>query len=76
MIERGAGEIAGVEVKAGASVNQNDLRGLRKLRETTRDRFARGVVLYDGEAAIDFGDRLQAVPLRTLWESQPMGKRR
>ena len=65
VIERGAGEVAGVEVKAGASVNEHDLRGLRKLRETTGGRFVRGVVLYDGEAAIDFGDRLQAVPLPT-----------
>ncbi len=68
VVERGAGTIAGVEVKAGASVSEHDLRGLRKLRESARKRFVRGVILYDGEAAIDFGDRLQAVPVRALWE--------
>jgi hypothetical protein len=25
-------------------------------------------VLYDGEARVPFGDRLWAVPVRTLWE--------
>ena len=69
VIERGASAVAGVEVKAGASVSPHDLRGLRKLREAAGHRFVRGVVLYDGEAAIDFGDRLQAVPIRALWES-------
>lgn len=69
VIERGAGAIAGIEVKASASVSEHDLRGLRKLRESTGARFVRGVVLYDGEAAIDFGGNLHAVPLRTLWEA-------
>jgi hypothetical protein len=68
VIERGAGQIAGIEVKAAASVAERDLRGLRRLRNAAGSRFARGVVLYDGEAGIDFGDSLYAVPLRTLWE--------
>ena len=68
VIERGAGQVAGVEVKAAASVAERDLRGLRKLKEAAGRRFASGVVLYDGEAGVDFGDSLYAVPLRTLWE--------
>lgn len=70
VVERGAGSIAGIEVKAAASVSEHDLRGLKKLRESAGARFTRGVVLYDGEAGIDFGDRLQAVPLRHLWEAK------
>lgn len=70
VIERGAGQIAGVEVKAAASVAERDLRGLRRLKDAAGSRFARGVVLYDGEAGIDFGERLYAAPLRTLWETQ------
>jgi len=27
------------------------------------------VVLYDGEQCVHFGDRLHAVPIRTLWET-------
>jgi uncharacterized protein len=67
VIERVAGEVAGVEVNAAASVAERDLRGLRKLKAAAGRRFASGVVLHDGEAGIDFGDGLYAVPLRTLW---------
>jgi predicted AAA+ superfamily ATPase len=68
VIERGARSVAGVEVKAGATVTDSDFRGLCKLQTAAGRRFARGVVLYDGEATLPFGDRLQAVPLRSLWE--------
>lgn len=71
VIERGASAVAGVEVKAAASVSEHDLRGLRKLRESAGTRFVRGVILYDGGATIDFGGRLQAVPIRALWEPEP-----
>jgi hypothetical protein len=59
---------AGVEVKAASSVTEGDFRGLRRLRDAAGDRFAYGVVLYDGEATIPFGERLHAVPVRALWE--------
>ena len=68
VIERGALSLAGVEVKASGTVTKTDFRGLRRLRQAAGDRFAAGVVLYDGEACTSFGDRLYAVPLRTLWE--------
>jgi predicted AAA+ superfamily ATPase len=68
VVERGAHSVAGVEVKAAASVSERDLRGLRKLQKASGDRFAHGVVLYDGEATIPFGEHFHAVPLRTLWE--------
>jgi predicted AAA+ superfamily ATPase len=69
VIERGARAVAGVEVKAAATVTDGDFRGLRRLREAAGDRFAHGVVLYDGEATIPFGERLHAVPIRLLWEA-------
>lgn len=68
VLEDGTGRLAGVEVKAAATVHERDLRGLRKLREAAGTRFACGVVLYDGRATIRFGDSLFAVPLRHLWE--------
>lgn len=68
VLERGARELAGVEVKAGGTVTAADFRGLRKLREAGGARFVGGVVLYDGEASASFGDRLYAVPVRWLWE--------
>ncbi len=70
VIERGARALAGVEVKAAATVTATDFRGLRKLREAAGARFAGGVVLYDGETHASFGDGLHAVPLRALWETK------
>ena len=67
VLERGAGMIAGVEVKASATVTASDFRGLRKLAGAAGARFARGVVLYDGETSVSFGDRLHAVPISRLW---------
>jgi uncharacterized protein len=68
VLERGASDVAGVEVKAAATVTQADFRGLRKLREAAGERFVAGVVLYDGEITVGFGDGLFAVPVRALWE--------
>jgi uncharacterized protein len=69
VIERGTRSVAGVEVKASATVTAADFRGLRKLKEATGRRFAGGVVLYDGETTASFGDGLFAVPVRSLWEA-------
>lgn len=69
VLERGALAVAGVEVKAASTVNDADLRGLRKLRDAAGSRFVAGVVLYDGTACINFGGSLFAVPLRKLWET-------
>lgn len=69
VLERGAHELVGVEVKAGATVTAADFRGLHKLRDAARERFIAGAVLYDGEACAGFGDRLFAVPIRFLWEA-------
>ena len=70
VLERGARELVGVEVKASATVTVADFRGMRKLRETAGKRFAAGVVLYDGEITASFGDGFFAVPLRALWETR------
>ena len=69
VIERGLHAVAGVEVKASATVTAKDFRGLRKLQAAAGAHFAAGVVLYDGEIATSFGARLFAVPLRLLWET-------
>lgn len=69
VIERDAGAVAGVEVKASATVTEADFRGLRKLAKAAGRRFSGGVVLYDGEISVGFGDKLYAVPFRRLWEA-------
>jgi uncharacterized protein len=59
--------VAGVEVKASATVRNEDFRGLRKLQEIAGQHFVCGVVIYDGETTLSFGPRLFAVPISCLW---------
>ncbi len=68
VIERGSQALAGVEIKASATVTASDFRGLRKLRDAAGNRFTTGVVLYDGETSVRFGDHMYALPIRMLWE--------
>ena len=68
VIELGSRLVGGVEVKAGATVTSSDFRGLRRLKDAAGARFAAGVVLYDGEVSVGFGEGLYAVPIRLLWE--------
>lgn len=67
VLERDDGMIAGIEVKASATVTAGDLSGLKKLVEAAKDRFAFGVVLYDGDTIVPFGERLAAAPISCLW---------
>ena len=67
VIEHSGARMSGVEVKASSTVHPTDFRGLRRLREATGKRFTCGVVLYDGEVAVGFGDGMFAVPLAALW---------
>lgn len=69
VLERGARQFAGVEVKASATVTASDFKGLRKFKEAVGSRFTAGIVLYDGESSARFGDGLYAVPIRALWET-------
>ena len=67
VVERDDGLIAGVEIKASATVRSGDFGGLRTLAQTCGKRFAYGVVLYDGADVVPFGEQLAAVPLSSLW---------
>lgn len=67
VVEERSGQVAGVEVKAAASVQAKDLAGLKKLAALAGDRFSAGILLYDGTETLPLGDRLWAVPLCTLW---------
>ena len=67
VLERDDGTIAGIEVKAAATVTSRDFAGLRTLAEACKERFACGVVLYDSADFVPFGDNLTAAPLSCLW---------
>lgn len=65
IIERGR-QLAGIEIKAAATVTQRDFKGLHKLKDACGKRFSAGVVFYDGDSILPFGDRLFAVPVSLL----------
>lgn len=67
VVENDRGALVGLEVKAGATVNTGDFKGLRKLAHASRNRFMLGAVLYDGESTVSFGERLFAAPISCLW---------
>ena len=67
VLERDDGMIAGIEIKASATVRSGDFAGLRTLEKACGKRFAQGVVLYDNIDTVPFGDRLAAAPLSCLW---------
>ncbi len=64
--EQNGSAICGVEVKASASVRTSDFAGLRRLK-ASHNKFICGVVLYDGDKVLPFGDRFYAVPFNELW---------
>jgi hypothetical protein len=59
-------QLIGIEVKAAATVNHNDFRGLKKLKALTGKRFVSGIVFHDGDQVLPFGEGLWAVPLAML----------
>ena len=67
VLERDDGMIVGIEVKASATVRPGDFAGMKVLAQACGDRFAFGVVLYDGADVVPFGDRMAAAPLSCLW---------
>lgn len=71
VLEHPDGRIAGIEVKASASVAERDLRGLNDLAALAGERFFRGVVLYGGHQVVPFAPNLHALPLMCLWSAAP-----
>ena len=59
-------QLIGIEVKAAATVQVQDFKGLRKLQAQTGADFLTGIVLYDGAHALPFGPGMWAVPLAAL----------
>lgn len=56
-------------MKAGATVTAGDFRGLRKVADAASHAFRLGIVLYDADRIVPFGEKLYAVPLSCLWNA-------
>lgn len=73
VLESGDGRVVGIEVKAGATVRAEDLRGLRLLEARLGDDFAAGVVLCTAPEPVHLGRRLWTMPISALWTPEPAG---
>lgn len=66
ILENGANQIIGIEVKASSTVFGHDFRGLRKLSALAGKDWISGIVFYNGEQCLSFGDSLWAIPFSFL----------
>lgn len=60
-------DLVGIEVKASATVQAGDFKGLKELQGLVGGRLKAGVVLYTGRETVPFGPGLWAVPIPALW---------
>jgi predicted AAA+ superfamily ATPase len=66
ILENHAHKIIGIEVKASQTILNQDFRGLRKLASLADENWISGIVLYNGDKCLSFGDNLWAIPFSFL----------
>ena len=59
--------MVGIEIKAHSAPKPADARHLVWLRDELADRFRAGALLHTGPARYRLGDRIEAIPICTLW---------
>ena len=67
VLENRRGEVVGIEVKSSATVSAGDFSGMRKLAEACGGKFIQGIVLYDHDQVVPFGENMFAAPISSLW---------
>jgi len=67
VLENRRRDLIGVEVKAAATVQASDFKGLKELQSLAKDRFKAGILLHAGREVLPFGPGLWAVPFQALW---------
>jgi len=69
VLEKNNGDIIGIEIKASASINVKDFKGLRKLADFSGRKFSSGILLYSGADILPFhqgGRVFYALPIGLL----------
>ena len=67
VLENRRGEVVGIEVKSSATASTADFAGMRKLAEACGGKFRQGILLYDHDKVVPFGESMFAAPLSSLW---------
>lgn len=68
VIETLSGEVIGIEVKAGATIDKTDFQGLVRLKNSAGDKFKVGILLYDADHTNQFESRIYSAPIGSIWE--------
>jgi uncharacterized protein len=71
VLEANDGRVVGIDVKSSTTARAEDFRHLEHLRRLAGKNFHHGYVLYTGQSALPFGDRLSAIPISNLWTHRP-----
>lgn len=68
ILENEAGDVIGIEVKAGSVISSDTFKHLRWFRDNlAQDRAFKAIVFYTGETIASFGEGMWAIPMRYLW---------
>ena len=67
VLEGPSGDLIAIEVKSGENIIKDDFKGLKAFQELVGEKFVHGIVLYSGNMALPFGDKLTALPISALW---------
>lgn len=69
VLEDARGQLVGIEVKTTRSLGEGQFSGLKDLAAAAGERMVCGVVVYGGDEAVRFGERLHALPVSALWSN-------
>lgn len=51
-----------IEVKSSSTIDNNSFKHIKHLKSELKDKFDKGIVFYDGDSVLKFGDGLYAMP--------------
>ncbi len=68
IIEHRDGTIIAIEVKSRGHVLSEDFSTIRFIHEHVKTKFKLGIVLYQGNDIVPFGEKYLAMPISALWQ--------
>jgi uncharacterized protein len=69
VLEDRSKQLYGIEIKATATLKEQDFKGLKQLAKLSGDKFKKGILFYNGDQFLKGfgGENLYAVPISSLW---------
>ena len=66
IIETYSGNLLAIEIKTASTVGASDFKILREFKDVYSDKFTVGIVMYEGEHILPFGEGMYAIPFNCL----------